>query len=41
MYEDGDHIARHARAAYTRLFYERLRVLFRSAPPSAAAPATQ
>ena len=41
MYEDGDHIARHARAAYTRLFYERLRVLFRPAPPSAAAPATQ
>jgi hypothetical protein len=35
MYEDGDHIARHARAAYTRLFYERLRVLFRPAPPVA------
>jgi len=41
MYEDGDHIARHARAAYTRLFYERLRVLFRPAAPAAAAPATQ
>jgi hypothetical protein len=31
MYEDGDHIARHASADYTRLFYERLRVLFRPA----------
>ena len=36
MYEDGDHIARHARDRYTRLFYERLRVLFRT-PPAAAA----
>jgi hypothetical protein len=39
MYEDGDHIARHARAAYTRLFYERLRVLFRPAPRVSGAPA--
>ena len=40
MYEDGDHIARHARDRYTRLFFDRLRLLFRSAPPpsTAAAP---
>ena len=33
MYEDGDHIARHARDRYTRMLYERLRMLFRPAPP--------
>ena len=41
MYEDGDHIARHARPAYTRVFYDRLRVLFRAAPRASGAPATQ
>ena len=41
MYEDGDHIARHARAAYTRVFYERLRVLFRPVPRVTGAPAGQ
>ncbi len=41
MYEDGDHIARHARADYTRVFYERLRVLFRPAPRASGAPAAQ
>ena len=41
MYEDGDHIARHARADYTRVFYERLRVLFRPAPRVSGAPAAQ
>jgi hypothetical protein len=41
MYEDGDHIARRARADYTRLFYERLRVLFRPAPPASGTPAAQ
>lgn len=35
MYEDGDHIARHARDRYTTLFYERLRSLFTAAPPAA------
>jgi hypothetical protein len=32
MYEDGDHIARHARDRYTTLFFERLQPLFRSTP---------
>jgi hypothetical protein len=32
MYEDGDHIARHARDRYTTMFFERLRPLFRSTP---------
>jgi hypothetical protein len=41
MYEDGDHIARQARAAYTRLFYQRLRVLFRPVPRVTGAPAAQ
>src|SRR4029453_9737018 len=41
MYEDGDHIARHARADYTRVFYERLRVLFRPAPRASGGPAAQ
>jgi hypothetical protein len=41
MYEDGDHIARYARADYTRLFYERLRALFRPAPRLSGAPAAQ
>jgi hypothetical protein len=37
MYEDGDHIARHARDRYTARFYERLRLLFRQAPPRTGA----
>jgi hypothetical protein len=41
MYADGDHIAKHARTAYTRLFYARLRVLFRAAPRPSGAPAPQ
>jgi hypothetical protein len=41
MYEDGDHIARRARAAYTRVFFERLRALFRPAPRATASPAAQ
>jgi len=41
MYEDGDHIARSARPVYTRVFYERLRVLFRPAPRVSGAPAAQ
>ena len=41
LYEDGDHIARNARPVYTRLFYERLRVLFRPAPRVSGAPAAQ
>jgi len=41
MYEDGDHIARNARPVYTRLFFERLRVLFRPAPRVSGAPAAQ
>ena len=36
MYEDGDHIASAARDRYTRLFYSRVRLLFRPAAPAAA-----
>ena len=36
MYEDGDHIARAARDRYTRVFYSRLRLLFRPAASAAA-----
>jgi hypothetical protein len=32
MYGDGDHIARHARERYTKLFYERSRPLFQQTP---------
>ena len=41
MYEDGDHIARHARDRYTRLFFERLRLLFRAAPAAGASSQPQ
>jgi hypothetical protein len=41
MYEDGDHIARNARPVYTRLLYERLRVLFRPAPRVSGVPTAQ
>jgi hypothetical protein len=41
MYADGDHIAKHARADYTRVFYERLRVLFRPALRVTGASAAQ
>jgi hypothetical protein len=38
MYEDGDHIARHARTRYTELFFERLSHLFvnRTGPEGAS-----